>query len=103
MQTIPAKMRKDERPIQAIATGGGEAANYWEAGRAGITRIVPYKESGQIWFAIYRGNHLEYRVNMALIEYVWYGKASEPPGITWIELADHGAISTDTEAAGGGK
>lgn len=52
---IVAKMLDDTRPIIAIYWPDGEDLR---VGVEGITRIVPYSETGRVWFAIFRGEYL---------------------------------------------
>lgn len=72
----PVAMNNDSRAIKEIALTG-DSGDYWNVGRSGVTRIVPYLENNQVWFAVYEGDWLSVRVNAALVESVWYGKAPE--------------------------
>jgi len=72
----PVAMNNDARAIREISTPGENTA-YWGVGSIGITQIVPYLENGQVWFAVYKGDWLAYRVNAARVEYVWYGRPPE--------------------------
>lgn len=58
----------DTRTISSIMVGNGTASDIEAVSdRSGITRIVCYRESGEMsyvpWFAIYRGDKLSKRIN----------------------------------------
>lgn len=74
----PCKILDDKRAIIEISAPG-EDGNFWTVGRNDVTAIVAYGEPGQgayvPYFAIYKGDWLESRVNGADIEQVYYGDA----------------------------
>lgn len=68
----------DSHPIDAIVWGD----SLIRVGTAGVTKIVAYEEDFAtdgmgIWFAIYMGERLRYRVNARLVTLVDYGLPEE--------------------------
>jgi len=69
------KAIEDPRPIKAISTHGQEGG-LWRVGQCSCTKIVPYAELGLgsylTWFAVYKGDEIDHRVNSLYVDCVWY-------------------------------
>lgn len=69
------QIMEDLTPITLIQTMGDEGSS-WIVGKEGVTKIVPYHESGQLfyaaWFAVYEDNEIVQRINGAAVEYISY-------------------------------
>lgn len=65
---------EDEREIRSIEFPGQKG--YYGISFAGVTKIIPYKEPGQMgyvaWFEVWKGDKLYARVNSLHIEAVYY-------------------------------
>jgi hypothetical protein len=67
----------DNREIRYIMVGNGTTSDLYSVGpRHGITKIVCYKESGEMshvpWFAMYQDDKIVRRVNGKWVIEVWY-------------------------------
>ena len=72
---MPKTIFDDERTIQMVVAFGDDGAS-WRVGYKECTKIVPYREAGQMayvtWLAVYKGNDIVTRVNCAGVEFIDY-------------------------------
>lgn len=68
-------MAHDVRPIVELSV----MEDAWSVGHNNTTCIEPYHENIEgmqtLWFAIYKGEYIAYRVPVSAVQYVYYGKA----------------------------
>lgn len=72
---MPEVIFDNEHLIKSVCTIG-ENFKLWNVGERGITKIIPYREAGQMahvpWLAIYRGDNIVLRVNCIAVEFIEY-------------------------------
>lgn len=70
----------DDRLIACIGGAGEDALCYNALGKGahdhGITQIVPYRQMGDLWFAVFKGAHLYVKVQGKYVAEVFY---ADPP------------------------
>ena len=70
-----ATIMVDPRQILTLSTHG-EGGHLWCVGDAGVEKIVPYQEVGQMahvtWFAVYVGGEIRHRVNGTFVDHIRY-------------------------------
>lgn len=74
----PELILKDDRPITSLVIDSNQRVQDWNptVGRDGVTKIEAYNEFGEgdyvIWFAIYTGEEITWRVNGKYVVEVGY-------------------------------
>lgn len=79
----PKSILDDTRTIGCISVCNGTASDLYCVGpRKGITRIVCYRESGEMsyvpWFAVYNGDVISQRINGKFVMEVNYLPEERP-------------------------
>lgn len=75
----PELILKENRAITSLVIDSNQRVHNWNpiVGRDGVTRIEAYNEFGEgdyvIWFAIYTGEEITWRVNGKYVVEIGYG------------------------------
>ena len=73
----PIQTADDERPIRSICTAGDDYVVFTVGAVSGVTAIIAYNENTDLWFAVYKNDWIQARLNSGSVEAVSYGDEPE--------------------------